>query len=86
MQFAVADLDDTLITLEHSSTVLNPNTNKAHTCYQCGKSFTRPCRLKQHNMTVHMGLKPWTCDSCGRKFGLKENLKRHFLICHVNNT
>ncbi|XP_068193721.1 P43 5S RNA-binding protein-like [Antennarius striatus] len=46
----------------------------------CGATFTRQWRLKEHE-TVHTGARPWLCavTGCGRRFSRKSHLSRHTL-------
>ncbi|XP_028267954.1 P43 5S RNA-binding protein-like [Parambassis ranga] len=49
-------------------------------CAQCGATFTRQWRLKEHE-TVHTGERPCVCAvaGCGRRFSRKSHLSRHML-------
>ena len=45
-------------------------------CSQCQKSFSRPCRLRDH-MMIHMGEKPNCCTLCWKSFSTPDGLKLH---------
>ncbi|KPP65323.1 zinc finger protein 345-like, partial [Scleropages formosus] len=65
-------------------------------CIECGRSFSQPFRLKQHQLMhcgkqtysgnlkqhqlVHTGEKPYECSQCGKNFSQGGTLKRHQLI------
>ncbi|XP_029912876.1 P43 5S RNA-binding protein-like [Myripristis murdjan] len=50
------------------------------TYYDCGATFTRQWRLREHE-TVHTGARPQQCKfpGCGRRFSRKSHLSRHAL-------
>ncbi|KAJ8366403.1 hypothetical protein AAFF_G00355910, partial [Aldrovandia affinis] len=48
----------------------------AHTCSQCGKRFTYPSLLTEHQRT-HTGERPYHCSQCGKSFTQSSSLMRH---------
>ena len=38
--------------------------------------------MKQHNIAVHEGKKPYECPSCNRSFSEKKSLNKHILSVH----
>ena len=55
---------------------------KNHTCLECGKSFARLEKLRQHqNLHQDNGNRPFLCHQCGRGFGRQEHVTRHQKIC-----
>ena len=48
-----------------------------HTCYTCGKTFGRFCKLLQHKRDVHESAN-FKCV-CGKFFPRKGNLDRHVM-------
>ena len=68
-------LETTTISGEHAR---NPKMcSKSIQCSQCLKSFSRPCRLRDH-MMIHMGEKPYSCSECSKSFSTPDGLKTHF--------
>ncbi|KAM9852014.1 uncharacterized protein ACBR49_005117 [Aulostomus maculatus] len=49
---------------------------KPHICSICGRSFSRPCRLKEH-CKIHTTEKPHGCSVCGKAFTTDANLRAH---------
>merc|ERR1712062_246405 len=47
-----------------------------HQCTQCGRTFDRPSRLKDHYSAEHLGKKLHKC-SCGLEFASYESLSSH---------
>ncbi|CCK71062.1 Pzf1p KNAG_0F03980 [Huiozyma naganishii CBS 8797] len=45
----------------------------------CGKAFTRPSLLTEHQQTVHQGIKRFQCPQCERQFARQAHLDRHLL-------
>ena len=45
-------------------------------CTQCQRSFSRPCRLRDH-MMIHMGEKPYCCFQCPKTFCTPDGMKMH---------
>ena len=55
---------------------------KNHVCKECGKSFARLEKLKQHqNLHQDNSNRPFLCHQCGRGFGRQEHVTRHQKIC-----
>ena len=55
---------------------------KNHTCNECGKSFARLEKLRQHqNLHQENVNRPFLCHQCGRGFGRQEHVTRHQKIC-----
>ncbi|XP_046604399.1 zinc finger protein 2 homolog isoform X1 [Neodiprion virginianus] len=46
-------------------------------CTLCNRSFRDRVRLKEHNQSVHEGVRPHQCDVCGRMFHRSSNMKAH---------
>ena len=51
-------------------------------CLPCDKDFGIPSRLKEHNVAVHKGEKPFRCKICESTFGYKRNLYTHMATIH----
>ncbi|XP_038221017.1 zinc finger protein 652-B-like isoform X3 [Zerene cesonia] len=49
----------------------------APTCNACGKKFSYPFQVIQHQKTYHMGEKNIACPICDMRFGSKVNLYQH---------
>ena len=56
---------------------------KPHICKECGKGFNDSCKLKEHILTIHEGIK-FSCDSCGKEYLDRRGLKRHIKNVHGN--
>ncbi|CEP09412.1 hypothetical protein [Parasitella parasitica] len=54
----------------------NEETNKLHTCIECGQNFNRAHNLKSHRAT-HSASKPYQCSDCEKQFLRLHDLKRH---------
>ena len=55
---------------------------KNHSCRECGKSFARLEKLRQHqNLHQDNVNRPFLCHQCGRGFGRQEHVTRHQKIC-----
>ena len=55
---------------------------KNHTCNECGKSFARLEKLRQHENLHRENInRPFLCHQCGRGFGRQEHVTRHQKIC-----
>ena len=52
-----------------------------HACETCGKVFTRPDNLKQHQK-IHYDEKPHPCDKCDKYIHRNSHLKRHVKQVH----
>lgn len=46
-------------------------------CTLCNRSFRDRVRLKEHNQSIHEGVKPHQCDVCGRMFHRSSNMRAH---------
>ena len=53
-----------------------PAKKSRNECGTCGKVFTRPDNLKQHQL-IHRNEKQHECAKCGKGFRRKTHLKRH---------
>ena len=53
-------------------------------CEQCQKTFTEKYKLRRHQDTVHLKLKPYKCDHCGKCFGERYSLTKHIKNVHNN--
>ncbi|XP_026722861.1 zinc finger protein 208-like [Athene cunicularia] len=60
--------------MKHLLTVHNGE--KDYLCEDCGKVFTRVCKLKEHQR-IHTGEKPFKCQECGKSFRERGTLQRH---------
>nr|XP_056715961.1 zinc finger and SCAN domain-containing protein 2-like [Euleptes europaea] len=49
---------------------------KAHSCFQCGKSFLSGEELMRHQR-IHIGEKLYCCSDCGKRFSENSNLIQH---------
>ena len=56
---------------------------KYYNCRFCGKTFSRPSRVTEHER-IHTGEKPYACDVCGRRFTKKGNMNSH-KITHMDS-
>ncbi|KAI8638731.1 hypothetical protein BD408DRAFT_351338 [Parasitella parasitica] len=54
----------------------NEETDKLHTCIECGQNFNRAHNLKSHRAT-HSASKPYQCTDCEKQFLRLHDLKRH---------
>lgn len=52
---------------------------KRYACDQCGQSYTRPCSLRTHKMSAHLGIRPYVCDICAKCYGTYSHIKMHML-------
>ena len=48
-----------------------------HPCDECGSTFPFPSRLRDHQMAMHLGERPFVCGVCQKTFILAGNLKSH---------
>ncbi|KAG7208499.1 hypothetical protein KM043_014723 [Ampulex compressa] len=46
-------------------------------CTSCNRSFRDNVRLREHQLSIHEGIKPHQCDVCGRTFHRFYNMKVH---------
>ncbi|XP_059084572.1 zinc finger protein 729-like [Tigriopus californicus] len=55
---------------------------KNHMCKECGKRFSRPEKLRTHEI-IHLShdSRPYLCHECGKAFGRSEHMLRHSRIC-----
>lgn len=54
---------------------------KDHICFECGKCFISPQKLKQHNR-IHTGSKPYGCSMCGYRCNRSYNVYAHLRKVH----
>lgn len=59
---------------KHKRTTHSPY--KAHTCKECGKSFTKANDLLKHTR-IHLGIRPYTCQICEKSFTHQTSLRNH---------
>src|SRR5207245_1746805 len=50
---------------------------KKHCCSKCGKKFSEPGKLKNHEAAVHGGELKHICDVCGKAFAIYNYLYIH---------
>ncbi|XP_016853114.2 zinc finger protein 850 [Anolis carolinensis] len=55
-----------------------------HKCLECGRTFDRPSRLKQHQF-IHSGERPYQCTDCGERFLWTSSLDVHKKRFHKQN-
>ncbi|KAF8770538.1 Zinc finger protein 26 like protein [Argiope bruennichi] len=70
-----------------SEIILSQNTNHsssesdiAHECNTCRKTFNNLSSLKRHNRRIHLNKRPYTCIACHRTFLQLSLLSRHSLL------
>ena len=57
--------------------------DKRFPCSKCGKGFVDKTTLKQHDLAVHLKLKPWLCRfDCNYSCASKTNLYKHERMVH----
>jgi len=56
---------------------------ESHLCKVCMKSFSDARHLEIHNLSVHMGLKPFKCDICSMDFKQEHQLRDHMMSKHT---
>jgi KRAB domain-containing zinc finger protein len=56
---------------------------KTHQCIDCDKFFHTDGLLKNHTISVHLGLTKSTCETCQKVFSTPNNLRRHQKETHL---
>ena len=51
--------------------------SKGEKCSLCDKKFTRKNDATRHELSIHLGLKPYTCSLCDKSFFKKNHLMGH---------
>ncbi|OXA45310.1 zinc finger protein 836 [Folsomia candida] len=61
----------------------DPDAYKVFQCPSCPKRFGRRARLKGHEESVHLKLKPFRCPLCPKYFGTPSQVKNHLSQFHL---
>ncbi len=58
---------------------------KRHPCHLCGRSFSKPSKLKRHEV-MHTGYRPYKCffPGCSKSYTRKDHLTRHTQVHEPN--
>ncbi|OQS00191.1 hypothetical protein THRCLA_06157 [Thraustotheca clavata] len=54
--------------------------DKLYVCKECNQSFRFKGNLKRHQMTKHVGLKPYQCPLCPKMFARKADMEVHMRV------
>ena len=58
----------------------NPEQRRSHVCPTCGKAYTKPAHLREHQASAHDGVR-YICTKCQKPFVQESYRNRHELQC-----
>ncbi|CAH8640118.1 unnamed protein product, partial [Dicrocoelium dendriticum] len=80
----VSSLDEVCVIGAKTALPVSEKGQRAHTCTNCGKSFTRADHLRTHLRSVHLKLRDHICKYCGKAFSSRSNLCIHTKAIHLS--